>query len=158
MSRNETTYHLVLGAREDGEIVILDDTFEYSDGFRGATGSILYPVSQEMLDEALTGDSKEEYYEEIWRQEASSTNGTTDGLSDWVTTIDDEEYLESRFETYSDLEVGEIAEALGMEEPARYEVVGCGRIFLGALRDITLVDSDEVRAAVKSIKEYEAKR
>lgn len=44
--RQETKYNKVVNISEDGEISVLDYTFDHGDGFKGATGSRFYPVSK----------------------------------------------------------------------------------------------------------------
>lgn len=151
MTRTEKTYNLVLGTQEDGSVVVLDYVFRYGDRFEGATGSILRPVSQEEIYRALVEDEKTEWYEEIWRSDAGSSNGTEKGLAEWVDQISDDEYIEGRFEEYRTHSADDIAATLGVETPARYELIGIGRVFLRALGGTTLIDSEEVRAAVQDI-------
>lgn len=157
MSKKETTYNLVLGAKEDGTVVILEYTFAYSGTCKGATGSELEPVTQAQIDEALADDEKTEWYEELWRMDAGTTNGTEKSLVDYVAEVDDDDYLESRFETYQTIDADTIAATIEADKPARYALTSLGRIFPRALDGITLVDSDEVRAAVASILEHEAR-
>lgn len=152
--RDATTYNLVLGTNQ-GEIIVLASIFEYGDGFKGATGDILDPVSQLALDEALTHENKCEWYEDVW-SEIRRNDESMPSLDKWVDTINDDEYLESRYETYTDVPTADIAKALGEDEPARYALVGVGRIFPRVLDGIELIDSDEVRAAVELIRAIES--
>lgn len=156
MDANRIKYNTVLGKDEQGAIYVLDDTFEYPNGTHGATGSIIVPVRQEQIDHALTEREKVDYYEEIWQEGAGSMNGTTSSLKKWVRQISDEEYLESRYESYTEHDPSLIAAWLGEDEPARYELIGCGRIFSVDTPDkLTLIDSEEVRDAVAAIREAE---
>ena len=155
MTRAEKTYNLVLGTQEDGTVIVLDYLFHYGDGFKGAVGSHLSPVAQEQIDQALTLDEKTEWYEEIWRSDAGSSNGTEKSLKEWVDGISDDEYIDGRFEEYHTISAADVAAAVGQEVPARYELIGLGRTFPRALEGITLIDSDEVRAAVELIHQYE---
>ncbi|WNN95099.1 hypothetical protein SEA_MAGRITTE_148 [Microbacterium phage Magritte] len=155
--RNATTYNLILGTREDGDvIVVLEDIFSYGDGFKGATGAEIRPVAQELIDAALEDDEIEEWHEELWRADAGETNGTTKSLSEWVEDIDQDEYIDARYEEYGPLDTDVIAATLGVEAPARYTIEGLGRIFPRALEGIELIDSEEVRAAVAAINAVEA--
>lgn len=154
MERESIKKHIVLGTNEAGEVIVLDHLFRYDNGFHGATGAVLEPVTQEDIANALSSDEMEEWFEDAWRYDVS-INGTIDGLADWVADQDEDDYLEMRFETYQDLEVEEIAEALGVIAPERYALVGGGRIFPGVLEGLTLIDSDAVRDAVRQINEYE---
>lgn len=156
MSKTETTYNVVLGTKDDGTIVILERTFQHSDSFHGATGAALRPVTQAEIDAALTADEKTEWYEELWRNEVKTRNGETLGLTEWVDTIDDDEYIESRFDEYQDIDADTIAETLGLPEaPARYTLIGCGRIFPEALLGLTALETDEVAQAILTIEDYE---
>lgn len=152
--RTSKQYNLVIGTDSTGAIYILNETFVYADDFHGATGTIVRPVTQEEIDDALTTDQKEEFYEEVWRMDAASPNGTTDSLADWLENIDDEEYIDSRFECQNELTTEEIADALGEPAPARYAVTGVGRIW-PAPEGFTPLDSDEVREALAAIDHFE---
>ena len=147
--------NIVLGAREDGTVVVLESTFGEAGKFRGATGAEIVPVTKAEWDRVNTDEEKSEYYEELWRNDAGRTNGTLQSLEEWVNDIDEDEYLESRFEDYRDIDADDIAAALGVEEPMRYTPIGMGRIFPRALEGVTFIDSDEVRAALAAIAEFE---
>lgn len=156
MSAERTNHYIVLGTNSDGDVVILETTFQHSDSFKGATGAILERVSAETIDEFSEVSEVEAYYEEIWRGDAGRINGTTLGLSKWIDeNVDEAEYLDSRFEPYTDMEDEDITEALGEDAPERYALIGCGRIFPLALAGLNLIDSDEVRKAVELIREFE---
>lgn len=158
MENTREKINQVIGTYDDGSIVVLDEFFEYADSFRGATGSVIVPVGHNEIERALTEDEKAEYYEEHWRMDAGSTNGTTMSLEDWAQEIDDDEYLDSRFEPYDDIDVEEIALAVGTEVPERYTITGLGRMFPHAINDpgFTPLDTDEVRALIARIREVEA--
>lgn len=64
-SKNETKYNKVVNIAEDGEITVLDYTFKHSDGFKGATGSKFYPVSQTEYDEQTERDNVIDYLIDI---------------------------------------------------------------------------------------------
>lgn len=49
--KTETSYNKIVNIAEDGEITVLDYTFIYGDGMKGATGTKFYPVSQEEYKE-----------------------------------------------------------------------------------------------------------
>lgn len=150
-----TEYNMVLGKTDDGEIYVLTDTFEHLD-FKGATGCVVAPISEAEIRRALTIDDKAEWYQEIWEFIRSECDGTKLSLKKWVDQIPDDEYLDSRYEEMSALSTEEIAAALGDEPPARYQLVGIGRIFSADTLDkLTLIDSDEVRAAVADIRQHE---
>lgn len=151
--RAEKKYNLVLGKDGDGIVTILDEVFRYGDGFSGATGTMVRPVTSEEISIALSLDEKTSFYEENWRYDAGSQNGTELSLKEYVRRIPKSEYLDSRFEPYEPISARKIAALLGDEEPERYEVIGCGRIF--PVDTLVPIDSDEVRAAIADINNHE---
>ena len=162
MSNNyqRDSYYEVLGTTSDGGVVILETTFKYESLYdpKGATGALVYPVSEDTIECAL-GDEKEEYYEEFWREDAGESNGTTLGLTEWVANIWDDEYLDSRFENYERLETEDIAKAVGADViPERYTVVALGRMFPSAIdaEDFTPLDTDRVRELIALIRDIES--
>ena len=158
MSNNyqRDSYYEVLGTTSDGGVVILETTFKYD--HKGAAGALVYPVSEDTIEQAL-GDEKEDYYEEFWREDAGESNGTTLGLTEWVANIWDDEYLDSRFENYEHLETEDIAKAVGADVvPERYTVVALGRMFPSAIdaEDFTPLDTDRVRELIALIRDIES--
>ena len=163
MSNNyqRDSYYEVLGTTSDGGVVILETTFNYESLYdhKGATGALVYPVSEDTIERALTDDEKEEYYEEFWREDAGESNGTTLGLTEWVANIWDDEYIDSRFENYEHLETEDIAKAVGADVvPERYTVVALGRMFPSAIdaEDFTPLDTDRVRELSALIRDIES--
>lgn len=59
--RTSTIYQKVVNIAEDGEITVLDEIFEYSDSFKGATGNSFYPVSKAEYNEAMKLDNIASY-------------------------------------------------------------------------------------------------
>ena len=159
INNKRDSYYEVIGTTSDGGVVILEEVFKYPDGFKGATGAIVYPVSEDEIEHALTDDEKEDYYEENWRSDAREPNGTILGLTEWVADIWDDEYLDSRFENYERLETEDIAKAVGAEVvPERYTVVGLGRMFPSAIdaEDFTSLDTDRARELIALIRDIES--
>ena len=167
MSNNylRDSYYEVLGTTSDGGVVILETTFEcletpfeYINAHKGATGALVYPVSEDTIERAL-GDEKEDYYEEFWREDAGESNGTTLGLTEWVANIWDDEYIDSRFKNYEHLETEDIAKAVGADVvPERYTVVELGRMFPSVIdaEDFTPLDTDRVRELIALIRDIES--
>ena len=157
-TRHATHYYEVIGTTSDGGVVILEEVFKYPDGFKGATGALVYPVSEDEIELSIV-DEKEDYYEEYWREDAGESNGTTLGLTEWVANIWDDEYLDSRFENYEHLETEDIAKAVGADVvPERYTVVGLGRMFPSVIdeEDFTPLDTDRVRELIALIRDIES--
>ncbi len=161
--REQKNYNEVIGYTEDHGVpfaIIIDYTFDQGE-WRGATGSVLTPVSQAELDEAQTDDAIQEWHEEIWRMDAAEHNGTTSSLEEWCEQIDVDEYIDNRYESYSKLEDDDITAALGydweengMEKPVRWTMSSCGRIFPGALEGI--VPTERGKALIEIIHAFEA--
>lgn len=61
--RKLTTFDKVVNIAEDGEITVLNEVFEYENEFKGATGSIFYPVSEKEYDIKTTVTAISEYLE-----------------------------------------------------------------------------------------------
>lgn len=53
-NRIETKYNKVVNIAEDGEITVLSETFDYSDGFKGATGNKFYPVTESDIQDRIS--------------------------------------------------------------------------------------------------------
>ena len=141
----KTNYDALVGYNADGDAVLLCYTFNYSDGFKGATGAILELVSQEQYDEATTTEALEEYAEELWRADAAQPNGTTLGLSDWAEMARDD-LIESLFDdSYSDL--------VPDGGHAATNCVAGGRIFPEALDEIVTWVAPELADVI-----YEAEK
>ena len=130
----------IIGRDTNGDIYIARDFFDHSDGLRGVTGDVVYPVTQAMVDEALTADYKAEYFEDAWRQDAGSVNGTELGLEEWTAEIPDDEILEMIYE-YADVDVAAL-NALTGNDAVRYAISGCGRVFSHEIVWETLWDED----------------
>lgn len=130
--RFQKNYHAILGETADGEIYGLDYVFRYEGSFRGATGVVMRAVPQSEIDEALTDETKSDYYDEIWRHVVAQGDVVL-SLEDWVDQIDDDEYIDGRFEEPDDYPRETVLEALGIPDdddaPARFELIGAGRVF-----------------------------
>lgn len=127
-----TNYNEVLGRDEYGDIVMLDDTFEYSEGFTGATGTRFEVVSAEEVQECL--DNFEEYVDELWRMVVAE-NDTTDGLTEWVEDHfpdDDSKIAHMYDDSYSEHH-DSIREAFELPEDSVINCTGGGRMFPDAL-------------------------
>lgn len=133
--RNQTDYNSIVGYDVDGNAVILNYTFGYPDGFHGAMGSVVELVSQKQFDYDTDPENMAEWAEDMWREDAGNTNGTTDGLDEWVTDRLDE-LIESRYDS-SD------SECIPDGDHATTNCIAYGRIFPHALDSlITIVNLD----------------
>ena len=136
MAINSRDYNEVVAYNED-EIYLLDHTFEYPNGFKGAVGTIARPVTEQEYNERLSREGLAETAECIWRADAGSTYGTELGLEEWL-----DENLEELRESAIELLDLEVLEAAGLHCFAA-EIIGAGRIFdEGWDKGLTVVDHD----------------
>ena len=136
MARNSRDYNKVVAYNED-EIYLLDYTFSYADGFKGAVGTLVRPVTEQEYNERLSREGLAETAECIWRADAGSTYGTELGLEEWI-----DENLEELRESAIELQDLEVLEAAGLHYFAA-EIIGGGRVFHeGWDEGLTVVDRD----------------
>lgn len=97
MTRQEEKIYKLVGINKDGEIVMCDDIFKYSDGFKGACGTIFEILTKEKAEEInrLVREDGEYGYEDLWR-ECVRGEGTTDGLFEWLEKVVDEELADGK--------------------------------------------------------------
>jgi hypothetical protein len=84
-------------ARQGDEFIVLDYIFDHGDGFKGAVGSRIRPVSQSEYEERTSDDAIEEYCEELWKC------GVADGverrsLAEFAEAFKDEDGTDSMFD------------------------------------------------------------
>lgn len=128
MAYSTTKYDAVIGKDIDGNYIVLDYTF--MDGERtGAVGEVVAPISPEECDEAISAGSLEEYYEDAWREDAGSQNGTVLGLSDWV-RYNEFDLIDYRFDRSS------LVEEFANIDGGATDIIGCGRIFPLTLAEV----------------------
>jgi len=84
MTAERTTYNVPVG-RKDNEFYFLEGTFIYEDGYHGATGFTLNPISRSQYEDDLSRENLIEYLEDLWRS-AVADGGTRLGLEDWAAT------------------------------------------------------------------------
>ena len=136
MAKNSWDYNKVVAYNED-EIYLLDYTFSYADGLKGAVGTIARPVTEGEYNERLSREGLAEMAECIWRDDAGSTYGTELGLEEWI-----DENLEELRESAIELQDLEVLEAAGLHYFAA-EIIGGGRVFHeGWDEGLTVVDRD----------------
>lgn len=123
-----TTYNELIGYDSNGNAVILLDTFDRGSRFKGATGAILELVSQEEYDERTSDEALQDYAEELWREDASQLNGTTDSQEDWAEDAR-EDLLEMMFDD-------SYAHLVPVGDYVATNCISGGRIFPSALDDI----------------------
>lgn len=92
MTRQEEKIYKLVGLNKNGEIVMCDDIFKYSDGFKRACGTIFEVLTKEKAEEINrhVREDGDYGYEDLWR-ECVHGGHTTDGLTEWLENVVDEE-------------------------------------------------------------------
>ena len=80
--REEIKYNKPVGIK-DGSIYFLDYTFNHDGGFKGATGTVLDPVSQSEIDDNNDPENVKELYRDIWVESVKGGH-TEDSLDEFV--------------------------------------------------------------------------
>lgn len=145
MTREETEINQIVGIK-DGELYVLEDVFEYSDDFKGATGYSMGTISQSDIDDLNDIDYLESELDYIWR-EAVQAGNTTDSLRDYMQRLIDECQFYGKLYPLDDdsfrYQTEKLVEELPADQKAELEKVfgvmgedfvtwsvsGCGRCF-----------------------------
>lgn len=94
-NRIEKKYNKLV-AQKDNEFFFCDDIFEYKDvSLKGATGTILRPVSKEEYEQRTSSDGLYDNLGELWQQAVEAGN-TELGKQEWcdqVFSIDGDEAI-----------------------------------------------------------------
>ena len=85
--RKQVDYNKPVGIK-DGSIYFLNYVFDHSDNFRGATGTVLDPITSNYIEKITTEDWTE-YSRDLWKS-AVETNSTEDSLEDYAVKIKNE--------------------------------------------------------------------
>ncbi len=141
--RNQVDYNSLVGYDADGNAVILDYTFGYPGGLHGATGSVVELVSQQQYDFQTARENLTECYEDLWREEAGNTNGTTKSLDEWVEDVEDDLIEMLYDESGYDIPGNHVAT----------NIIGCGRIFPGAIDDLVTIVNPELVDVIRRAEE-----
>lgn len=99
MSRQENKINQIVGIK-GGAIWILEDVFQYSDDFKGATGYSMNTLTQDYIDDMNDIENLTSEYDYLWR-EAVQGGHTELGLNDYM------EFLINENECYGGLYVGD---------------------------------------------------
>ena len=130
--KTETTEKKLVG-RIGNNYYFCDTIFEYENGLKGATATVLCPVSREIYEQRTdpTDSDTLDWFEECWKG-AVQTGHTTKGLEAWaeeVLAVDGDEAVFdfSGYDYWDDLRnaVPELTE----EDYPVFECVGGGRSF-----------------------------
>jgi hypothetical protein len=129
MHKNQKTYNILVGLR-GSEFYVLEYTFDYGDGFKGAVGSIHVPISRDEYDYRTSIEGVAERYEDVWRDMVANGKETR-GLDDFVKDIINSDGDEAVFELSSLDVVKQIRDKTGYTEDEYpvFEYIGGGRCF-----------------------------
>ncbi len=82
MTRTSNKINVIVGIR-DGAVYVLEETFQYEDGMKGAVGYSMRPLTQEEIDSA----SDPQNLRDFW-VEAVKADDTDLGLDEWVEDLE----------------------------------------------------------------------
>ena len=152
MARKEKKYNILIG-KNDNQYVFLDYIFDDGDGFCGATGTILSPISKQEYDERMSIHSVKERYDDIWRDAVKNGN-TDESLEEWCQSILDGDGEEGVFDL-SGTKYWDQVRKLGLteEEYPVFECIGGGRCFTSNSTFEKVYD----KKLLKAVQEIEAK-
>lgn len=155
MSRQAVRYNQIVGER-GGAVYVLEEIFNYDDGFKGATGYSMRPVYQDEIDSENDPENVAEYCGDIWREQVAS--GATElGLAEWCEQVVRDSECEGRlFPLDDDSFRGDFEQAIEQATPeiqakvkaigggcVAWQVEGCGRC-LGELDEVWREDLAEI--------------
>lgn len=130
-TREQTSYNKLVG-KIDNQYYFLDYTFKHSDDFRGATATVIEPVTKDDYEERTSTDNIREYLREIWQMQVAdgSTEESLDDFTETAINIDGAEGI-----AFSDIVDDSRTELLreqfhlSTEDYPVFEVTGGGRSF-----------------------------
>ena len=137
MTETRQHHDILVGINSENCVVILDDSFEYADGFNGTTGTILRPVYTAEYDSETSVEGLTEYYRDSWEYDVQ-THSTELGLSAWIDNLYFE-LVQERFDlVYLNADKDKELERVlpNAKDIVGYEEMRVGRIFPSALKDI----------------------
>ena len=131
MGRTETKYNKVVNFdRENNEIIVLSEIFDYGDGFHGATGNIFEPISREEYEEKTS--DHELLIEYLMGACDLPDEYKRGGYEEWAKTIEDNDEVADLLYDQSYMSIWDsIREQCGLTEDEAYifDCRGGGRMF-----------------------------
>lgn len=153
--RKQINYYKPVGIK-DGSIYFLDYVFDHFDGFRGATGTVLDPITKDYINN-ISNEDWIDYSKEIW-VEAVKSGSTEDSLEDFaeqIKTSSEIDGLKFPGHDYSYFELHDEASKYFDNDVETFNCSGGGRCF-----NLELLNSfDKVidQNLIDLIKSYETK-
>lgn len=136
-----TTYNMVVGVK-DGEIYLLNGIFDHGNGFKGATGSILRPVTADEVEERRDLEYVKDVYGYLW-QEAVADGSTEISLNEYIEDIIF--YCDGHFPGHDDSDIEHLDDdfiSTYFPDAETFECVGGGRCFSTNMKFDVLVSQD----------------
>ena len=164
--RNSTNYNEIVGVLKTGELYVLTDTFQYGDGFKGATRYTMTTLSQDEIDMLSSLDYVMTNNRDMWVYEAKN-NLTDDSLEEWAKNqidnaegyfpYDDDSFRDDADEAYNkltDKQKKKLNEVFGEKgkDFVDYTCVSCGRAGKVSADDFKLILNPKL---INVINEYE---
>lgn len=86
-TKEKVVYNKLVGRIGDS-FYFCDYIFRHEDGFKGATGTVLEPVSNSEYEDRMDSSNSDtlEYFKEVWQQ-AVQNDSTEANLEDWVEDV-----------------------------------------------------------------------
>lgn len=151
-NRREQNNHHKLVGRIGNDYYFLDYTFADGD-FKGATGTVLTPISKSEYEDRTDPESEtcQDWFREIWKM-AVEDDKTEEGLTEWVENVINIDGDEAVFD-FSGYNLWDQLREIGLSEDDYpvFECIGCGRCF-----DVDM-EFDEIydKELWEEIKQYE---
>lgn len=126
--RTQQNYNKLIG-RIENEYYFLDYIFYDGKDFKGATGSVMSPLTEDEYDERVDDYFSYENMREFWQQ-AVKAKRTDLGLDEWIEEVKNTDGENGVIDDSYSASYGEILkEKLGNEKAFMIECVGGGRCF-----------------------------
>lgn len=147
--RQQTDYNKLVGRKGD-EYYFCDYIFDHGDNFKGATGTVLVPISKDEYEERTSEDGLLDYLGEHW-QGAVSSGETEMSKSEWVQWVYDVDGDDALFD-FSGSNLWDQLREIGITEE-EFPVIQCqggGRCF-GRFEDFDEIYDQELWEKIQAI-------
>lgn len=146
---------------ETNELYILNDLFNHGNNFKGATGSVLYPLAQDYIDEMNDIEHLKDNYDWYW-QECVKQGSTQESLEEFCQGLLSHVYYNTDGQFFghdtSDCFHNGVEELLAkFDDAVCFECIGGGRCFDAEMfnnANVEILDNE----LVELIKQYETNK
>ena len=145
-NKTEQVFNKLIG-RNGNEYVFLEAIFHYEDGFKGATGYTIIPVTRDYYEDE---DAIREWYSELWEDDVANSN-TDLGLVEWISenVYDTDERFDQSFIYTDDVEYQLREQVPDVENYPIFECIGCGRMFTDEIVFDEVFDADLINKIIE---------